>query len=232
MAGFEAFYDSALQHPWLLWLAALLGGAFCVTRPGLDASVRRYGAVLTLLSLADAWLTSSHVYGLGTLSAPLASAVPLFFVLAGDFRFLLLFGAATPDGGIALRARGLAAAAALTALVPIASQLVLLALPGSESARVLFLVYELLFVALTLALLRRHPRAARTPWLARVGRFVLLYYGLWAGADVLILAGLREPGFALRVVPNLLYYGGLIAVIGWAASARTVGTGSTKSEAR
>ena len=34
--------------------------------------------------------------------ASLATAVPLFFVLAGDFRYLLLWEVATPDGAIAL----------------------------------------------------------------------------------------------------------------------------------
>ena len=50
-----------------------------------------------------------------------------------------------------------------------------------------------------------------------MSRFVLLYYGLWAAADVILLATRADLGFALRVVPNLLYYGGLIAAIGWFA---------------
>jgi hypothetical protein len=224
MGPCEAFYASPLQHPWLLWAAALLAGRFALSRGGVDASVRRYAAALVLLSLADAWLTSSHVYGVGTLGGRASSFVPLFFVLAGDLRFLLLFGAATPGGALAPDARGVAGAAALTAVVPVTSQLVLALLPGSaQGPRVLYLVYELLFFGLTLVLLRAHPRIARAPWLTRVCRFVLLYYGLWAAADVLILAGLREPGFALRVVPNLLYYGGLIAVIPVAAASARSG---------
>jgi hypothetical protein len=218
MGPFESFYESALQHPWLLWLSALLAGAFALSRRRLDPSVARLCAVLVALSLADAWLTSGHVYGLGSLSGRAASWVPLFFVLAGDFRFLLLFGAATPRGALAFRASGLAAAAALTVVVPITSQLAMWTLPlDAGTPRVLFLVYELLFTVLALALLRWHPAASRAPWLAQVCRFVLIYYPLWACADALILAGAREPGFALRVVPNLLYYGGLIAVIAWTA---------------
>jgi hypothetical protein len=52
-----------------------------------------------------------------------------------------------------------------------------------------------------------------------VSRFVLLYYGLWATADVIILATGSDLGFALRVVPNVLYYGGLIGAIGRMAPA-------------
>jgi uncharacterized membrane protein YpjA len=91
-------------------------------------------------------------------------------------------------------------------------------LPGEPGSRVLYLVYEVFFFALTLALLARHPGPKRAPWLRTVSRFVLLYYGLWATADALLLVTGSDAGFALRVVPNLLYYGGLIAVIGWAGS--------------
>lgn len=218
MGSFEAFYASPLQHPWLLWAAAAAALAFCWTRAELDPSVRRYCTILAGLSLLDAWLTSAHIYGVGTLSGRAASLVPLFFVLAGDFRFLLLFGAATPSGAVAAGARTLVVTAGLTVIVPMLSQLVLFLLPESASGpRVLYLVYELLFFLLTLVLLRRHPRAAEVGWLAPVSRFVLLYYGLWASADAILLATGSDLGFALRVVPNLLYYGGLIAVIGWAA---------------
>lgn len=218
MGPCEAFYAGPVQHPLLLWAAAVLAFVSTRRRKGLHASVRRYCAGLTALSLVDAWLTANHVYGVGTLSGAAAGAVPLFFVLAGDFRFLLLLGAATPEGTLAPTARRLGEAAALTCIVPILSQLVAAALPASASEpRVLFLVYELLFFALTAGLMAWHPGARSVAWLAPVGRFVLLYYGLWAAADALLLASGADLGFALRVVPNLLYYGGLIAVIGRAA---------------
>ena len=207
--GFEAFYASAWQQPIALWLAALAGAAVCLARRDLDASVRHYCLALTALSLCDAWLTATHVLGLGALPASLASTVPLGFVLAGDFRYLLLWEAATPDGRIAITARGLMRAVVLTAIVPILAQL---ASAGRET-RVLFLVYELSFCALTAALLRFHPKSRELPWVRAVSRFVLLYYGLWAASDVVILAAGADAGFALRVIPNLLYYGGLVAAI-------------------
>jgi hypothetical protein len=46
-----------------------------------------------------------------------------------------------------------------------------------------------------------------------VSWFVLLYYALWAATDAILLATGADFGYALRVIPNLLYYGGLIAAI-------------------
>jgi hypothetical protein len=216
MAGepglFEVFYASAWQHPVALWLAAAAGAAVVLARPNLHASVRRYGLGLAALSMLDAWLTANHVIGIGALPARLASAVPLFFVLAGDFRALLLWDNTTRDGMIAVSPRGLARAVGLTLIVPLFAQLVApLIAPGNS--RVLFLVYELAFCALTLALLRWHPHARELPWVRAVSRFVLLYYTLWAAADALLLATGSDLGYALRVIPNLLYYGGLPAAM-------------------
>jgi hypothetical protein len=218
MGPFEAFYQSAYQHPIGLWLAAGLAGAYALTRHGLSPCLRRYCRALVALSVADAWLTAQHVYGLGPLPAALADAVPLGFVLAGDYRYLLLLAAARPGGELTLDARSALSAAALTLVVPLLSQLVVSALPEAQSgARVLFLVYELAFAALVLALMRWHPSRA-VAWTRPVSRFVLLYYALWASADAVLLVTGADAGFALRVLPNLLYYGGLIAVIARAGS--------------
>jgi hypothetical protein len=216
LGWFEEFYTSAWQHPLALWLAALAGAAVGLGQRDRPASVRRYVLALTALSLCDAWLTATHVYGLGALPARLASAVPLFFVLAGDFRYLLLWEAATPDGAIRITPRGFARAAALTAIVPILAQLA----ATGRAPRVLFLVYELAFCALTAALLRWHPNARSLPWVRAVSRFVLLYYGLWATADVVLLTTGADVGYGLRILPNLLYYGGLPAAIALCAPAR------------
>jgi hypothetical protein len=216
---FEAFYASPAQHPFMLWIAAGIAFAWAATRPGLDPSLRRYCALLTALSLTDAWLTTNYVYGFGELSGRLASAVPLFFVLAGDLRYLLLLGAATRHGGVEFSSRGILAAVGLTLIVPILSQVVVTLLPEELSGpRTLFLVYEVAFILLTLALLRWHPGLRSVPWLTSVSRFVLLYYALWASADLIILSSGSDLGFLLRVLPNLLYYGGLIAVIATCAS--------------
>ena len=212
---FEIFYAGFVQHPILLWLAALTAAAYCGRLKAVRPRMRAYCAALVVLSLLDAWLTSSEIPGIGRLPAALSSVVPLFFVLAGDFRYLLLVSAATPAGDLELTPARLLAALGLTAIVPLLSQFLLTVLPASlNTPRTLYLVYELMFVLLTLSLLRFAKSLGETPWLRRVSRFVLFYYGLWATADVIILATGSDLGFALRVVPNLLYYGGLIAVIG------------------
>lgn len=221
---FEAFYASPLQHPLLLWAAAVAALLRVRTLPGLDPSVRRYCTALCLLSLADAWLTSQRIFAVGQLSGALASAIPLFFVLAGDFRFLLLVSAADPGGALRPRGATLAAAAGLTSIVPLLSQIVVTTLPASfDSPRMLYWVYEVAFVGLTLALLRWYPGLRSNPWIRSVSRFVILYYGLWALADTILLVWGSDWGYLLRIVPNLLYYGGLIAVIALRAPRRRVG---------
>ena len=214
---FESFYAGPLQHPGLLWIAAGLAIALCLFRRGLHPSMRRYCVLLGLLSLLDAWLTANHVYGLGALPPALAGGVPLFFVLAGDFRYLLVITAGTPDGRLEPTRRSLLSAAALTVLVPVLTQIVLTVLPEPmRGARVMFLIYELSFVGLTLALLRWHP-SARSGWIRSVSWLVVLYYGLWAAADAIILRTGSDLGHLLRVLPNVLYYGGLIAALGLSA---------------
>src|SRR5262249_18441221 len=136
---FEAFYASIWQQPIALWLAAAAGAAVCLARRDLHPSLRRYGIALAALSVGDAWLTANDVLGIGALPPSLAGVVPLLFVLAGDFRYLLLWEVSTPEGAIALSLRGVARAALLTAIVPILAQLV----TAGRDPRVLFLVYEL-----------------------------------------------------------------------------------------
>lgn len=214
MGIFETFYASPMQHPFLLWLSAVIALGFCGARDGLDSSVRRYCMALGLLSLLDAWLSSREIIGIGALSGTLATVVPLFFVLAGDFRYLLLAVSATPGGRIELTRRRTALALGVTLIVPVSTQVVLGLLPDSlDTPRVMFFIYEVAFVALTLCLLRFHENVRSVAWVGRVSRFVVVYYSLWAAADLIILTTGADVGYLLRVVPNVLYYGGLIGVM-------------------
>lgn len=219
---YAEFYDSFIQHPLLLWAAALLGLLVALSRRGLSRSVRWFCIALTILSLLDAWLTTTRILGIGSLTGAVASLVPLAFVLVGDFRYFFLIESARSDGTLAASARGLARACAWTLVVPLGSQLVITAL-GSDDPRVLFLVYEILFVFLSVGIaalyLPRHTDAPR--WTRRVTLFVIGYYGLWAAADAIILTTGADMGFLLRVLPNALYYGGFVPVVAWTAP-RTV----------
>lgn len=222
MGAFESFYLSALQHPFALCGAALVGISAAWARHDLHRSLRGYALALGALSLLDAWLTANHVYGFGgPLPKALSGAVPLFFVLAGDLRFLLLVEGGTRDGAFALPSRSLLRALALMLIVPLFAQGVLSVIPPPwDSARMLFLVYEVAFVVLCATLLRIHPGLRRTPWLRSLTAYVMLYYTLWATADVVILATGSDLGFGLRVVPNLLYYGGFVAAVAWLPPSR------------
>jgi hypothetical protein len=216
---FEIFYASPVQHPVLLWAAAIAGLVAATSRE-LQPGTRRYCIALCLLSVCDAWLTSGSVFGIGALSGVAASIVPLFFVLAGDLRYLLLVTCGQPDGEIRFQRRGVAAALGLVVSVPIGSQLGLQMLPDeAQSPRAMFLIYEVMFALVTLGLMRWRVRG--NVWIRNTSRFVLLYYALWASADAIILATGSDLGYLLRVVPNLLYYGGLIGLIGWLAPERS-----------
>ena len=216
--SYAEFYDSFIQHPLLLWAAAILGLLLALSGPALSVTVRRYCIALATISLLDAWSTTNDVPGIGPLTGAAASFVPLAFVLIGDFRFFLFIESAKPDGTLAASAGAWMRASAWTLLVPSASQLGVLAL-GSNESRLHFFIYESLFVVLSIGLARVYlPRRSHAPqWTRRVTRFVIAYYALWAAADAIILTTGADAGFLLRVLPNVLYYGGLVPAIAWAA---------------
>lgn len=216
--SYAEFYDSIIQHPLLLWAAAIFGLLLALSRPGLSASVRRYCFALATISLLDAWLTTSDVPGIGPLTGAAAAFVPLTFVLVGDFRYFLFIESAKPDATIAASAGPWVRASLWTLVVPLGSQLVVRGL-GSNEPRVLFFVYELLFVVLAIGMGRVYlpRRSGALLWTRRVTRFVIAYYTLWAVADAVILTTGEDVGFLIRMLPNVLYYGGLVPAIASAA---------------
>lgn len=60
--------------------------------------------------------------------------------------------------------------------------------------------------------------------------YVAVYYALWAAADVFILNGI-DAGWALRIVPNQLYYGLFVPFTYWAFFARRYAATSTSTQA-
>jgi hypothetical protein len=216
-APWHAFYQSELQSLTLLVALPALFLVYALARP-----VRTSDPQARFVAL---W---SIAFALGTILDPIATgplgrvlrlsdaaqqAVMLGFVLLGDWRVLLLvFALAYPPER---RARAFAHSAALTLVVPIFAFLTdagLRSLRPELPGQVLWLVYELGFVALALALRRRigrRPAAAASDADRRLLRAVLAYaasyYALWASADALILAGF-DAGWGLRILPNQLYY--------------------------
>ena len=214
----QAFYNAGWQFPWavlvvpfgyLLFRAAAgapRGGAV----PEQARFVSGYLLGFAALTMLDPLATGPLAKAIGTDVA--GTALGLLFVLLGDFRvyWLVLFLVA-PGAGMA---RSLARAAALTPLVPVFAFGVKAALDsafGGVPDQVLWLAHETAFVAMALVLARRFVPSRlgrdgpRSDFLRAALGYVAAYYALWAAADVLILAGFDE-GWAIRLVPNQLYY--------------------------
>jgi hypothetical protein len=224
MGTFESFYGSFLQQPVTLWVAAGAGLAVVATRRSISASTRAFCLGFGLLPFVDAWLTADDVAPFGALPPAAASVAGILFAILGDYRVFLFLEAATDRGEIPLD-RGSALRASLWSLVvPVASAVAHALLPDRPSrARATFLVYELSF----LALLFVRSRLARRPageWTSKVTGYVYLYYALWAAADVLILGFDLDVGYLVRTAANLLYYGGLLAMISVTAPRPARGT--------
>ena len=211
----HAFYQGDLQSLHALvaapaaFLLLLLARPFRASDPQARFVVR-WAVAFALETILDPIAT-------GPLSRTLPDgakqAVMVLFVLLGDFRvwWLVLALALGPER----RARASLLGAVPTCAVPIFAYLCLVRLrvlwpelPGQG----LWLLHETSFLALALAvrgpLLRRLAPGAGAAE-RRLARALLayaaVYYALWAGADLLILAGV-DAGWALRIVPNQLYY--------------------------
>jgi hypothetical protein len=214
---FSDFYDSVWQHPYGLWLAGALGLAYALTRPGLHPSVKKWAIGLAALSGVDAWLTTNEVFGIGSLEGHWVTIVPVFFVIAGDLRYLLLRAWVQADGSIRPAMRTAIGAFLLSLLMPIVSQAVV-TMADASNPRVLFLVYEAGFAGLVLTL--HFLALPAIPWARRLDAIALGWYGCWIAADIMILVFEMDVGFVVRTAANLLYYGALPAVLAGAAPQR------------
>jgi hypothetical protein len=217
---FQAVYESPLFHPVLFWIG---GAAFVAALARRMPFLYGYLVVFALEILADATLTGpwSPVPGIKAL----ATVVPLVFVILGDARYFVLVERARAGR---LDARAIGVAAGLSLVVPITSWVPQLVWPAAfADSRHVFLLYELMFVALAAGmrawLPQRLARAgdddearASARWAIRATEFELAQYALWAASDVLILAGF-DAGFALRLLPNAMYYVLFLPFVAWSA---------------
>ena len=213
-SSWQALYQSQAQSLYalvvltILFLGVLLVRGFARTagvEPHAAGFVRIWTVVAGLVTLADPIAT-------GLLGVPM-----LPFVLAGDYRVLVLLLVVMQPGRA--RPSALLEAVPWTLAVPgLAYGLYrgLDAVRGGVPETVLWLIYEVAFVGLCVVLAtqvvprrigRERVHTRRFCW--AVLAFVGLYYTLWAVADVAILSG-RDWGWALRLVPNQLYYGLLV----------------------
>ena len=227
----HALYAGELQSLWalvaapalfLVWLA--LRGRALAARDAdpRSAFVLAWSAAFACQTILDPVATGPLARALA-LGPGAATAVMLTFVLLGDWRVWLLV-AALALGRARTRA-AFAASALATPVVPLLAYgtdaLLRLRWPDLPG-QVLLLVYETAFAALALwvrarGLARLAPAAdARALACARtVLAYAATYYLLWATADLLILAG-HDAGWALRVLPNQLYYAFCVPFAFWA----------------
>lgn len=202
---FQKAYESAWHHPGVAWAAALLLLVLVlVRRPKLSVFLGLFAVEIAL----DAYFSAPFA---PKVPAAVGTALSIAFVILGDYRYFVVVEGAL--GGSFDRARAWLVALPYAFIVPIASTIVRQT-AGFSDERKTFLVYELMFFVLALvmrfAVLPKRLAAAKPEiraWVERVTHFEIVQYALWATADVLILSGVGEPGFLLRIVPNVFYYG-------------------------
>ena len=206
---FEEFYRADWPQTFFLF-SIPLGLLFFLPRK--KGAFSTYLWLFTLMAVADPLMTGPLIHSL-QIEGPLATAVPIFFVIFGDLRFFAVLEQFRDRGesGWENRVAPWWRAIAWSFLVPVLQALLIQLFPDSfENPHATYLVYEILFFFLaSFFLLHRakknnNPETAR--WLKELCLLCMLYYCLWASADVFILLG-YDWGFALRLVPNLLYYG-------------------------
>jgi hypothetical protein len=201
------FYESDVQGLWaLIALPVLfLVARLLAPRRVADATgrfVSAWSLVFAAETIADPIVTGPLLRALGFTEGLVADYGMIPFVLLGDFRvFLLVCFVGAPGAGLA---SALVRAAAWTLVVPLVAWSTTAALRAALvdiPPTTIWLVYESAFACLALVL---RARFADT-YCRTVLAYVAVYYALWAVADVIILVGI-DAGWALRVVPNQLYY--------------------------
>ena len=233
---FKSFYDSALQHPGIAFIAtAFFLIVFATKLPALRAQrgarfLIGFVVLFGIEILADAFFTGAY--------SPVANTkwmqpVAITFVILGDYRYFVAveraIRARSIDGvdGLGSPATwGIALAFAF--IVPVLSVIPPKMFPEAfTNMNAIFLVYEAMFFVLALVLhVAVGPRRLASVdgdlarWVRLLTLFELVQYGLWATADILILSGVSEPGYLLRVVPNTLYYGAFLPFLYFSAPAR------------
>lgn len=221
--SWHLFYGSDLQGLHALLVVPLAFLAYRAVAPAepdraVAPEAARFVSVLTLVfaveTMLDPIATGPLVHAPWIEGTLAAGAIPFLFVLLGDLRVLLLaIGVARPERSLR---QNLGWALGTSLLVPIASGVLYgaarLLWPGVHE-QVLWMIYELSFLLLCIFLGRvwvarsLSARPARASYLRDVLGYSAAYYALWLTADLLIVVGELDLGWAIRIVPNQLYYG-------------------------
>jgi hypothetical protein len=215
-------YYSDLQSPYaliVLPLAFLAWRAAVPTRSA-RAVVPEASRFVAAMTLAFAILTILDPISTGPLLRTEAlrdslatTLIPFFFVLLGDLRVLwLALGVARPERGAAGNLGGALGLCAIVPCVAGAGYAITRWIVPDVHGQLLWMIYEAGFLALCVVLSRvwtpRHlghaPHSAS--YVQALFGFSAAYYALWLIADLLIVAGRLDLGWAIRIVPNQLYY--------------------------
>lgn len=226
MADFtwNSVYYSDLQTLYALlvipvaFLAWRLASPTDETRAEVPAAAR-FVAILTLVFTVETMIDPISTGPLkrsaaieGTIFATL---IPFLFVLLGDLRVLLLAaGVAHPEKKLTENLRW---AGAMMLIVPIVTGIVyggLLLVSSDLHGLVMWMIYEFSFLVLCVYLSRvwvpKHlagqENARASSYLRAIFGYSAAYYALWFSADVLIVILGLDLGWAIRIVPNQLYY--------------------------
>ncbi len=221
-ASWQEFYNAGWQFPWAVMVVPF---AFALYRAiarerhenALDPAQAKFLSIWTTLFLVETLLDPVATGPLAkSLNSDVASQLlGLTFILLGDFRvYWLVLRFRTPGQ---TSARAALEAAALCAIAPALAGLARLS-AGPEQA--MWLTHELVSLGLVFALARfalpsELSHARNAGFVRSVLGYVAAYYGLWAAADLLILAGI-DTGWLVRLVPNQLYYGFFVPFV-WRA---------------
>jgi hypothetical protein len=215
-------YESPWHNPALIIVA---NAALLVLALRSRSALRAFLLIFTAEILLDSTLTNDY----SLVPKTILQNVTIAFVILGDARVLLLLervrSAPTRERWTPRWAsRPMIVAAALAFVVPVLQAVLLKSLPALfAQKRAIFLAYEslafvgiLAYYALRLRPALRDAEPAFAAWARSIVAFVAVQYALWASADVIILQGI-DAGFALRLVPNLLYYTAFLPFV-WRAA--------------
>lgn len=208
---YSSIYQSPWHNPGLLLLGNVLFVLYLVFRKGGDAFFRKLLFAYAFLAMADCIITG----GLSPLSPSMLSIVPFPFIILGDTRFFFLVESySRPFSSERTIFRIFGKTFLISLIVPATSYFAQQGFFPKADVRWMFLLYESLFIVVASVFAWRVLRPGDTSkeqrrWLRGIVAFELVFYALWAMADVVILSG-HDWGHLLRIVPNVLYYVGFV----------------------
>lgn len=233
--SWQAFYQGELQGLYSLLVIPIAFLAYRLVVPhdrgrAVAPEAAQFVAILTLVfaveTMIDPFATGPLLKSPGLKGTVASSLIPFVFVYLGDLRVLLLaLGVAHPERGWVAN---LGRAALMTLIVPFFAGVCFFGaqhLLDNVHDQVLWILYEAGFLALCVVMGRAwvdvnvpgsNPSRAETrAFLKTVFGYSAGYYALWLTADFVILLGKMDLGWAMRMVPNQLYYALWVPFVYW-----------------